>query len=153
MKRVDPFRMNFLKPAALALVVLGLTACATSTIETRKQERMSAYAQLAPDERELVDTGQIRMGMSADAVYISWGQPAEVLEAEDETGRSQIWRYTGSWMQESRYWAYREVGSGPDLYLERYLMSDYQPRDYVRAEIVFQEGRVKRWRTLPRPAF
>ncbi len=151
MKRGHPLRMNFLKLLAYSATALGLTACATSTIETRKQERMSAYAQLVPEERALVDTGEIRIGMSADAVYISWGQPSEVLESEDETGRSQIWRYAGSWMQESRYWAYREVGSGPDLYLERYLMSDYQPRDYVRAEIIFQEGRVNRWRTLPRP--
>ncbi|HYE33766.1 MAG TPA: hypothetical protein VEH27_20260 [Methylomirabilota bacterium] len=138
---------------ALGVASLVLAGCATSTIESRRSERMSSYMSLAPDEKQLVDTGQIRMGMTQDAVYISWGQPAEVLEGEDETGRYQIWRYVGSWMQESRYWAYREVGSGPDLYLERYLLSDYQPRDYVRAEIVFQEGKVKRWRTLPRPAY
>ena len=112
-----------------------------------------AYSALTPEERELVDTGQIKIGMSADAVYIAWGPPAEQLEGEDENGRYRIWRYMGSWMEENRYWAYREVGSGPGLYLERYLTSDYMPRDYVRAEIVFEQGKVKRWRTLPRPAY
>jgi hypothetical protein len=90
--------------------------------------------------------------MSADAVYIAWGQPAEVLEAEDASGHVTTWRYYGSWMQESRYWAYRETSrGGADLYLERYLVSDYQPRDYVRAEINFKDGKVLSWRTLARP--
>jgi hypothetical protein len=56
-------------------------------------------------------------------------------------------------MQESRHWACRESGRGPDLYLERYLVTDYHPRDYVRAEIQFKDGRVLAWRTLPRPAY
>ncbi len=93
--------------------------------------------------------------MPADAVYIAWGAPSEALESEDaQNGRVTTWRYYGSWMQETRYWAYREVSrGGPDLALERYLMSDYNPRDYVRAEILIKDGAVLSWRTLPRPAY
>ena len=133
--------------------LLGLlVACSTSTIETRRTEKPAAYNALSPEEKQLVDQGQIKVGMSADAVYIAWGQPAEVLEAEDASGHITTWRYYGSWLQESRYWAYRETRrGGADLYLERYLVSDYQPRDYVRAEISFKEGKVLSWRTLPRP--
>ncbi len=103
----------------------------------------------------MVDEGQIKVGMSADAVYIAWGQPAEILESEDpQRGRITTWHYHGSWLQENRYWAYRETRRGDaDLYLERYLVSDYQPRDYVRAEIIFQNGKLLSWRTLPRPAY
>jgi hypothetical protein len=137
-----------------ALAGLLLAGCATSTIESRRSEKISAYHNLAPDERQLVDSGQIRIGMSSDAVYIAWGPPSEVLESEDANGRVTTWRYYGSWMQESRYWAYRETRRGHnDLYLERYLVSDYQPRDYVRAEINLVDGRVANWRTLPRPAY
>ncbi|HEV8544276.1 MAG TPA: hypothetical protein VGR78_17950 [Verrucomicrobiae bacterium] len=138
--------------AALILLIMG---CATnSTIETRRQEKAAPYASLSPAEKVLVDAGQIKTGMSADAVYIAWGKPAEVLESEDQNGHITSWRYYGSWMQESRYWAYRETSRhGDDLYLERYLVSDYQPRDYVRAEIDFKEGKVVSWRTLPRPAY
>jgi hypothetical protein len=90
--------------------------------------------------------------MTQDAVYIAWGKPAEVLESEDQNGHITSWRYYGSWMQESRYWAYRETSRhGKDLYLERYLVSDYQPRDFVRAEINFKDGKVISWRTLPKP--
>ena len=140
---------------ALIPIVLLFVGCATnSTIESRRNEKANIYATLAPDQKQLVDEGQIKIGMPSDAIYIAWGPPSEVLESEDpQQGRVTTWRYYGSWMQESRYWAYRESGRGPDLYLERYLVTDYHPRDYVRAEIHLQNGRVLSWRTLPRPAY
>jgi len=144
--------------------ILSLTVCAffglcagcasPSTVSKRIQERAAAFATLPEDQRQLVQNGQIKVGMSGDAVYMAWGQPSEVLETEDARGHAYIWRYYATWMQESRYWAYREVSrGGPDLYLERYLTSDYTPRDYVRAEIIFMDGKVQSWRTLPRPAY
>ena len=140
---------------SLCFFLLCLIGCGTpSTIDSRRGEKQSAYSSLTSEEKALVDQGQIKIGMSADAVYIAWGQPAEVLESEDpQRGRITTWQYHGSWMQESRYWAYRETRrGGDDLYLERYLVSDYQPRDYLRAEITFKDSRVLSWRTLPRPA-
>jgi outer membrane protein assembly factor BamE (lipoprotein component of BamABCDE complex) len=138
-----------------AAALLGAAGCASrSTIQTRRTERLGAYEALSPEDKALVDAGQIKTGMSADAVYIAWGPPAQVLESEDQNGHVTTWQYTGSWMQESRYWAYRETRrGGRDLFLERYLVSDYQPRDYVRAEINFKDGKVVSWRTLPRPAY
>ena len=143
-------------PSLFIAFSLLLVGCVTrSTIESRRVERMSAYNTLAPEEKQLVDQGQVKMGMTSDAVYIAWGPPSEMLESEDpQQGRISTWRYYGSWMQESRYWAYRETTrGGNDLYLERYLVSDYHPRDYVRAEISFKDGRVLSWRTLPRSAY
>ena len=144
------------RSAPLLALALILCACSTpSTIESRRSEKQSAYSTLAPEEQALVDQGQIKMGMTSDAVYIAWGKPAQVLESEDpQRGRITTWQFHGSWMQENRYWAYRETSrGGADLYLERYLVSDYQPRDYVRAEITFKDGRVLAWRTLPQPAY
>ena len=137
-----------------ALTATLLAGCATSTIESRRAEKISAYHNLAPEEKQLVDTGQIRMGMTSDAVYIAWGPPSDILESEDASGRVTTWLYHGSLMQEERYWAYRETRRGhTDLYLERYLVSDYRPRDYVRAQISFVAGRVASWRTLPQPTY
>ena len=141
---------------ATVLLALLVAGCATrTTIESRRAEKLTAYQSLAPEEKQLVDQGQVKMGMTSDGVYIAWGPPSETLQSEDsQQGRITTWRYYGSWMQESRYWAYRETTrGGNDLYLERYLVSDYQPRDYVRAEINFKDGRVLSWRTLPRPAY
>ena len=140
---------------SIALLFLLLAAgCATpSTVETRRQEKTAAYQNLPADQKVMVDTGQIRVGMNSDAVYIAWGKPSEILESEDTGGRLTTWHYYGAWMQESRHWAYREVNRGgqQDIFLERHLVTDFQPRDYVRSEIIFQNGQVKSWRTLPRP--
>lgn len=139
---------------ALVFLVTGLllAGCATSsTPEKRRTQRSAAYAALTDEQRHLVDNGQIKVGMNMDAVYIAWGKPAQVLESENASGKVTTWLYEGGWMEETRYWAYRQMGTGPDLYLERYLLNDYQPRTYVRAELRFAEGRLKEWRTLPRP--
>ena len=133
------------------MTALLTAGCATSTIETRKQERLAAYRALPTDQRQLVDQGQIKVGMGEDAVYIAWGPPAQALASETAEGREVAWLYHGSWMEETRLWTYREVPHDGAVYLERYLERDYNPRDYVRAEIVFVDGKVARWRTLPRP--
>ena len=145
----------FIVRAPLFFLLLLLVGCATkSTVEMRRQERLSAYDALPADQKATVDAGQIRVGMSADAVYIAWGKPSEILESEDpQQGHLTFWRYYGSTLQETRYWAYREAGHGRrgGVYLERYLTSDYSPRDYVRSEIVLKDGKVISWRTLPKP--
>jgi len=135
-------------------VCLALVGCATSNVESRRREKLAAYNLLPADQKAMVDAGQIRVGMMADAVYIAWGKPSEILESEDASGHLTTWRFYGSFLQEDRYWAYREVDRGPNaggIYVERYLTSDYSPRDYVRSEIVFKDGKVLSWRTLPRP--
>ena len=140
----------------IPLLLLSLTfliGCKTSTIESRKQERSAAYGLLPADIRADVDAGRIRVGMNADAVYMSWGKPAQILESETDQGHVTTWLYEGGWMQEERYWAYRTVGTGRDACAERYLARDYYPRAYIRAEITFVNAAVKQWRTLPRPTY
>jgi len=131
---------------------LLLAGCATAPSPAqRRTERAAAYAALTPELRALVDQGQIRVGMSTDAVYIAWGEPAEIVHREDARGLSTTWLYEGGWMQETRYWAYRQVGSGDALALERYLVNDYQPRTYIRAQLTFVDGLLKEWSTRAAP--
>ena len=110
------------------------------------------YAALPPEQRQLVDQGQIKIGLSPDAVYIAWGAPTEIFESESDQGRVTTWIYHGQWLEESRFWTYREISQDGTTFLERRLESDYFPRSYIRAEITFANGAVARWRTLPRPA-
>jgi hypothetical protein len=134
---------NYLKLVrTLPLVLLSLfvlAGCATSTVESRKKERTATYASLPPEQKELVDQGKIKIGMTPDAVYLAWGAPAEVLEEETPEGQATIWVYQGQWVEEYRYW------------IGRRLESDYYPRNYIRAQIFFRNGVVSSWRTLPRP--
>lgn len=134
------------------LLALALCAgCATSTVESRIKERPAAYDALPDEQKSLVSEGQIRIGMGTDAVFIAWGKPSQILESESDQGHFVTWVYHGSALRETRYWSYREVPRRGTVFLERYLETDYIPLSYVSAEIIFQEGVVKRWRTLPRP--
>ena len=125
----------------ILLASLFLAGCATSTVESRKKERAAAYANLPADLKAMVDQGQIKVGMPMDAVYIAWGPPAEVLQSEDQNGAATIWVYYGGWMEENRFWYHRT------------LLRDYQPRTFVRAEVVFVKGTVRSWRNLPQPVY
>lgn len=125
-------------------LILGflLTGCATSsTIAARKQERAASYAALPSESQALVDRGQIRRGMSEDAVYIAWGKPSQILQQEDQRGAITTWLYHGSFLEETRYWPHRA----------RVPYNDYDIRSYISAEVVFQNGEVSNWRTLPKP--
>jgi hypothetical protein len=121
-----------------------LAGCATGkTIESRKKEHADVYAALTPEFKTLVDQGQISAGMTTGAVDIAWGPPAEVLQNGNKNGVFTTWVYRGSFLEETRYWAGRRYP---------YLAHEYDPRTYVRAEIVFANGVVQSWRTLPQPA-
>jgi hypothetical protein len=124
-------------------VALTLVGCASSSIESRRRERASAFATLPPETQALVNEGQVRRGMSPDAVYIAWGKPSQVLQQEDQRGLVLFWLYHGGWLEETRYWTH--YGRAP--------VSDYQPRTYVSAEITFVNGVVDSWRTLPKPTY
>lgn len=142
--------MKFLPFLLLALFATG---CVTpSTVATRRTERAAAYAGLPPDERALVDQGQIRTGMGEDAVYIAWGPPAQVLRSGDAGGERTTWLYESSATDTYHYWRYREYQRRDgSTYVDRSLETDYNFRDYVSAELVFRNGRLESWRTLPKP--
>jgi outer membrane protein assembly factor BamE (lipoprotein component of BamABCDE complex) len=137
----------------LMAVLMGMAGCATSsTVATRKVERAAAYGALPPEEQALVDQGQIRVGMNPDAVYVAWGQPAQVLKSGDATGEITTWLYTSTTSDTYRSWHYREYPRRDgSTYLDRSLDVDYAFRDYVSAELVFRNGKLERWRMLPKP--
>jgi len=137
-----PFPLRLRDAITLPLCLSLLAGCASSnTLQKRKQERAGAYAALPAEIKAMVDQGQIKVGMPMDAVYISWGAPAQILQSENPTGASTTWLYNGGWIEETRFWA------------RRTLQTSYQPRTYVRAEVVFVNGVVLEWRTLPQPEY
>jgi hypothetical protein len=135
------------------LILLGLTlllaGCATSAnlFEKRRAERAVAYNALSPELKAAVDQGEIKVGMPEDAVYIAWGPPAQILRSGSEQGEITRWLYTGSYMEEYRYW----TGSRGRGFPSAQLQYDYVPRDYVSAEVVFSNGVVKSWSMKPQP--
>ena len=134
-----------------ALLVCG---CKTTNVQTRKQERGATYSELSSDFKTLVDQGRIKIGMPMDAVYIAWGKPSQVIEGESAQGRTTTWLYHGTTWDEYRYWGYRPWSYsywGWGSYWESPMLErEYIPRSYVAAEVVFENGVVKSWRSVPR---
>lgn len=140
--------------AIVSLFLLGLlvAGCATSNVVSRKQERAAAYTALPPVQRALVDSGQIKVGMPMDAVYIAWGKPSQIIQGESTSGATTTWIYTGTAWQEQRYWSYRhDSGRYGRGYATPTLDYDYVPRSYEAAEVVFENGMVKSWRNITPP--
>ena len=142
---MPPFtlRQNTMRLATLILLpVLLLAGCATkSTVQTRQKERAAAYAALTPEQRGLVDSGQIKAGMNPDAVYIAWGQPGQITRGGNASGETMTWLYYGGYVEETRYWGRRD------------LHYAYDPRTFVRAQVVFVNGIVNSWQTFPAPEY
>lgn len=144
-------RLSLVALVALVGMVLLGTGCATSTLESRKQERYGAYTALAPDQKASVDQGTIRVGMPMDAVYIAWGKPSQVLAGESLAGAHVRWLYVGTHLEGFTYWTYYGAWGPYHGYYGPELVHDYAVLNYISAEVVFEGGLVKEWRTLPRP--
>jgi len=141
---------------SLTWILLGsllLAGCATSTIATRKQERIGSYSALTPEQQIAVDLGRIKVGMSMDAVYIAWGKPSQILHGESPQGPVVTWLYLVTYFEEYYYWTVPNYYGCGRYYTAPYLIYDYQPRGYVRAEVNFEGGVVKEWRSLARPGY
>ena len=146
------FRTWLLSIAFGALVVLSFgCASAPRKLEARKHERSAIYSSLSPEMKTLVDVGKIKVGMPMDAVYIAWGKPSQVVGGEDAHGAHTKWIYEGTQLQEYRYWAGRPYGGRRGYWSSPTLESDYYPTGYTQAEVTFEKGLVKEWRTFPAP--
>lgn len=145
-QRLNSVKLLFLF-LSLSLLLIG---CATSsTLQKRINERPAAYRSLSPEFKALVDQGQIKAGMPANAVYLAWGAPSEILRSGDARGEVTRWLYYGTYMQEFRYWTGSRGRGFPSAQLDH----DYIPRDYVSAEVIFLNDVVKSWTMRPQPTY
>ena len=71
--------------------ILLTTGCETP--RTRAHLHPGAFAKLSPADQRLVLTGEVRDGMSTDAVYIAWGAPDEKRVASGGKETSESWLY------------------------------------------------------------
>ena len=132
--------MKFSIPLLLAIVLLA--GCATTaTIASRKQERPAAYEALSPEMRSAVDQGLLKTGMDTNAVYLAWGNRAQITHGGNDSTETTTWVYEGSYVQEVRYWGPSRMHYG------------YVPLVYTRAQVTFTNGVVHQWQTYPVPNY
>ncbi len=75
----------------IAAVVFILTSC--STPQTRISDHPDFYQSLSPRDQALVSQGQIRYGMSRNAVWLAWGSPDSKVIANMRGHSTQTWVY------------------------------------------------------------
>lgn len=138
-----------------ALTSLAACAClallaACSSFESRAREKPDAFAAADAATRARLEAREVRLGDSADLVYIALGRPDEKTTRLDAAGKAEVWIYRAYWQeyQGTQMVGYRrEVVHDTATGAYRVIhIPDYQPIYAERAEdrlrVVFQAGLV-----------
>ena len=95
----------------LAVSAMVLAGCETT--ENRISEHPDMYQSLSPKDQALVSQGQIRSGMSQNAVWLAWGSPEQKTHGEIRGRATETWIYV--WTRSAPYGSayYPYYGYGP----------------------------------------
>ncbi|HLS29007.1 MAG TPA: hypothetical protein VK041_10180, partial [Opitutales bacterium] len=73
----------------MTLIVLG--GC--STPQKRAREYPEMMAALSPEEREMVESGEVNVGFSEEMVLVALGEPDRRFTERSAGGEREIWVY------------------------------------------------------------
>lgn len=119
-----------------------LAGCATPAARIRQNPE--PFAQLAPDQQEMIRRGQVAVGFTAEMVRLALGEPDRYSTRTDADGTSEIWSYvtydgpTGVPLY--RGWYHRYHMWGDPLY--PYYLSVPGRREREHFRVIFRNGRV-----------
>ena len=138
-RRVASVALTF----AMAVGALILTGCATT--EARISNNPEMYQRLSPRDQALVSQGQVRPGMSMDAVWLAWGTPDQKIPGERHGRPTETWMYV---RYDTPYPSY-----GAPYYYGPFDWSYIPPKfPYLSKGVTFSSGRVVFFQHLPPPA-
>jgi hypothetical protein len=124
-----------------AAETLVFTGCATT--EARISQHPEMYQRLSSRDQSLVSRGQIRSGMTMDAVWLAWGTPDQKIPANVGNGGGETWVYL-------RYET--PPSYGVPYYYGPFDWSYIPPKFvYPARGVTFSNGRVVFFRYLPSP--
>src|SRR5215468_2806192 len=118
---------------------LVLVSCAST--QTRISQNPQMYQRLSARDQALVSQGQIRRGMTMDAVWLAWGTPDQKVPGP---------------MRDSETWVYLRYDTPPSYggpyYYGPFDWSYIPPKfPYPSKGVTFANGRVVFFRHLPSP--
>jgi hypothetical protein len=125
---------------AIAAAALVFTSCGTPG--TRISQHPDVYQGLPPRDQALVSQGQIRPGMTMDAVWLAWGTPEQKIPGP---------------MRDSETWVYVRYDTpfpsyGVPYYYGPFDWSYIPPKfPYPSRGVTFSNGKVVFFRYLPPP--
>jgi hypothetical protein len=86
-------RQSFSGALTLGIVAGALVVTSCSTIESRISENPEIYRNLSSRDQALVNQGQIRYGMSRNAVWLAWGSPDSKVIGNMRGHSTETWIY------------------------------------------------------------
>src|SRR5438270_13235212 len=86
-RRVPCVALNF----RIAATALLFTSCGTTG--QRISQHPEIYQRLSPRDQALVSQGQIRPGMTMDAVWLAWGTPEQKIPCYGRARPTETWVY------------------------------------------------------------
>ena len=81
------------KTLLLGLAGVGLCLTSCETLDNRISEHQDMFNALSARDQALVRQGQIRSGMSTDAVWLAWGSPEQKTTGEMRGRPTETWIY------------------------------------------------------------
>jgi hypothetical protein len=102
-------RRFFFKALAPGVAVSALALAGCSTVETRISGHPEMYQRLSARDQALVSQGQIRDGMSRNAVWLAWGSPGQKIIGNMRGRATETWVY----VRYSTYYTYPYPFYGP----------------------------------------
>lgn len=122
----------------LCALALMLTSC-VAPVQQRIQRNPELYGKLSEAEKQSVARGEIREGMSKDAVFFLWGKPNRISNGQREGKTFERWSYTEyePYYRQSFYGGfgfYGGCGRGPIF--DPVPMVDYVPTPGASVEFV-----------------
>jgi hypothetical protein len=126
----------------IAAGALLFTSCGTPG--TRISQHPEIYQRLSPRDQTLVSQGQIRPGMTKDAVRLAWGTPDQKIPGDLPGHPSETWVYV---RYDTPFPSY-----GVPYYYGPFDWSYIPPKfPYPSKGVTFSNGRVVFFRYLPPP--
>ena len=104
------------KTLLLGLATVGLCLTSCETLENRISEHPDIFNSLSPRDQALVRQGQIRSGMSMNAVWLAWGSPEQKTVGEMRGHPSETWIYVENRNAPYGSAYYPFYGYGPGFY-------------------------------------
>ena len=147
------WRERMIKPmerrAASIALTFGIATCAfmiagCATTGARISNNPEIYRRLSATDQALVSQGQIRAGMTMDAVWLAWGTPDQKIPSERHGRPTETWMYI---RYDTPYPSY-----GGPYYYGPFDWSYIPPKfPYPAKGVTFSNGRVVFFQYLPPP--
>jgi hypothetical protein len=116
-------------PLCLTVSALILTSCETT--QDRIAKRPEIYQGLSANDQALVSRGQIRPGMSQNAVWLAWGSPERKITGNMRGHSTETWIYITYETAPYPYWGPPwgwGYGFGPSI---AFVRTRHQGRGFV----------------------